>query len=65
MTAPQYKGELRKGDAPGTVVGVLLDKFQWKIHLHGTRNPDGSYTLTGTLGETPPALRIPMLDDAP
>ena len=63
MPAP-YTGELRKGSEPNTITGRLVDGWGWEIQLTGTRQADGSYKLDGILGETPPALRIPGLDDA-
>ncbi len=51
-----YTGHLKRGDAEGTVVGVIKDSWGWEIHLIGTRDPAGGYSLTGTLGPTPPAL---------
>lgn len=64
MTAPQYTGELRKGDSPGSVVAEIRDRWGWEIHLTGTLTAPGVYTLTGTLGPVPDALRVPLLDDA-
>jgi hypothetical protein len=62
-TAPQYRGTLSKGDAPGTVVGYIADVFGWPIMLTGVLDPaTRAYVLTGTLGPTPPALHIAALD---
>jgi hypothetical protein len=62
-TAPQYTGELRRGDAPNTVVGSITDSWGWRIELRGTLGPaTRAYVLTGTLGPVPPALHIATID---
>jgi hypothetical protein len=62
-TAPQYTGTLTKGDAPGTMVGEIKDKFGWVIHITGTLDPaTRSYAIEGRLGPTPPALHIDTID---
>jgi hypothetical protein len=63
-TAPQYTGELRRGDALlGTVVGELRDSWGWTIHITGTIDPvTRRYVLEGRLGATPPALHIATID---
>ena len=49
-----WKGELRGGEQPNTVVGHLVDTGGWRIELAGTLNADGNfYELVGTLGEPP------------
>lgn len=60
MTA-RYTGYLRKEN--GAVVGQLADTWGWIITLTATPSPEGGYVLTGTLGEIPPSLRVPLLDD--
>jgi hypothetical protein len=62
MADAQYTGSLKRGNAPGTIIGVLVDRWGWEIYLLGTRNDSGGYTLTGTLGEPPAALRIEAID---
>ena len=62
MSDPVWRGELRKGDAPGTIVGRMSDKWGWCVAIHGERQADGSYALTGTLGEPPACLRVPAID---
>ena len=61
MTA-RYTGWLRKGDAPDTIQGELVDEWQWRIVITGIRDPDGGYRLTGVLGEPPASLRVPAID---
>lgn len=64
MNEPGYTGTLRKGEEPGTVVGELVDTWGWRLTLFGTLDRDtGTYTLTGTLGDTPPSLRLPGLEE--
>ena len=61
-----WTGRLTRGDAPGTVVGFLADTWNWKIHITGTLDREnGGYVLTGTTGEVPEALRVPLVDDPP
>lgn len=57
-----YRGTLRRGEQDGTIVGTLKDTWGWTIGLFGTRNNDGSYTLTGRLGEVPAAFRVEAID---
>ena len=59
-----WTGTLRRGAEANTVEGVLRDSWGWAVTLTGTRQDDGSYVLTGTLGEPPASLRVPLLDDA-
>lgn len=64
--ATLYTGSIRRGFEDGIIVGTLRDQWGWTIELYGTRAADGSYTLTGRLGEVPAAFRIPAIDgDAP
>lgn len=66
MPDAAFTGQLKKGAAEGTIVGVLTETpTGWSINIVGTRNASGGYTLTGTLGEPPEWLRIPAIDDAP
>ena len=61
---PAWTGWLKRGDAPGTVTGELVDSWGWKIHITGTLDKEnGGYVLTGTTGEVPEALRVPIVDD--
>lgn len=61
--APQYTGELRKGDEPGTVVGTIRDIFGWPIEIRGTLDKaTGTYVLEGRLGRVPDTLRIEAID---
>lgn len=62
-TKPQYTGRLDRA-IDMTIVGVLRDAFGWEIIITGHRDiENGGYILEGRLGETPAALRIPLLDD--
>lgn len=64
MTGKQYTGELRRGDKPGTVTGVLRDPWGWRIEIRGTWNAETRcYDLTGTLGAVPDSLRVAAIDD--
>lgn len=58
---PQYSGHLDRGPDM-TVVGVLRDQFGWEILIHGERDPAGGYVISGRLGATPSAYRIPAID---
>lgn len=58
-----YTGELRRGAEAGTAEGELRDELGARIVFTGHRRPDGSYALTGSLGEMPGWLRVPLLDD--
>lgn len=62
MSDEVWKGELRKGSDPGTVVGTLTDRFGWTVSLHGTLQPGGGYSLTATLGDPPESLRVTAID---
>lgn len=57
-----WKGTLTKGTEPNTVTGSLTDSWGWSVAIHGERQADGSYVLTGTLGAPPDSLRIPAID---
>jgi hypothetical protein len=64
---PRYSGFLRRSDDGQGIVGVLYDFCGWSIELTGTpgeRDGRRGYIVTGELGEPPPALRIPGLDDS-
>ena len=61
MTAV-WTGTMRRGKEAGTVTGELRDEWGWVVTLHGTHAPDGSYTLTGTLGKPPSTLRVVGID---
>ena len=51
MTAAIYTGELRKGDAPGMVVGAIRAEPGWGITIRGTLTAPTCLSLTGFLGE--------------
>ena len=63
MTDPIYRGSIKKGTEPNTIVGAITDAWGWSVFLKGTRQDDGSYLIEGTLGEVPDALKLPLLDD--
>lgn len=52
-------GTLRRGPTPNTVEGELRDQFGPALLLTGTRQPDGSYTLTARPAPIPPELALP------
>lgn len=59
MTA-RYTGRMWKdGD---TIRWELRDAWNWAITGTAVRQPDGSYTLDGVVGEPPEALRLPLVD---
>lgn len=51
MTGAAWKGELRKGEQPRTVIGWLKDDGTGRVfNLFGTLKPDGGiYELIGKL----------------
>jgi hypothetical protein len=59
----EWTGFIRRS-ADG-ISGELRDEWGWVVRLRGTRQPDGSYALTGTLGDPPAALRIGAIDGPP
>ena len=64
ITGPAWTGWLKRGETQGTVVGELKDSWNWVIHITGTLDKEhGGYVLTGTTGEVPEALRVPIVDD--
>lgn len=63
MPKPVYTGWIRRDGI--NVIGEIEDQWGWKIYLHGTpgrSNSTPAFILTGTLGETPDALRIEAID---
>ena len=60
-----WTGRLTRGDAPGTVVGFLLDSWNWRVEITGTLDPEGGYRLEGRLGPVPDSLRVEAIDDGP
>jgi hypothetical protein len=68
MSAPEpdsatWTGFIRR--CPDGIEGELRDPWGWRLSLHGVRQPDGTYSLTGALGDPPPSLRIPQIDGPP
>ena len=60
-----YTGELRNlSNNPKIedIRGSLKDEWGWVITLKAEAQPDGSYKLTGILGEPPDCLRVPAID---
>jgi len=55
-------GTLRRGPTPNTVEGELRDIFGPALLLTGTREPDGSYTITARPGPIPDELALPWDD---
>ena len=59
-----WRGWLKRGTEPETVIGELTDHWGWTITLVGKRDAAaGGYALEGRLGEVPAALRVPAIDD--
>ena len=60
-----WTGWIRKGELPGTVVGVLVDSWLWPIAITGYLDKEGGgYVLQGRLGKVPENLRLEGIDDA-
>ena len=63
MPDTAFTGQLKRGDAPDSIVGYLRESpWGWTIRIFGTRDPGGGYTLTGVLGDPPDGLRIEAID---
>ena len=61
-----WTGWIRKGELPGTIVGVLVDSWLWPIAITGYLDKEGGgYVLQGRLGKVPDNLHIEAIDDAP
>ena len=59
-----WTGWLKRGELPGTVVGELLDNWQWPIAITGYLDKEGGgYVLQGRLGKVPDNLHIEAIDD--
>lgn len=66
MTVPyRWTGTIRRGAAPGTVIGVMRNGFGSQINLTGTHIADAIYDMVGTMEPMPAEDRIPWLDDDP
>ena len=60
----RYTGWLKRAEN-GTVVGRIVDEWQWHIDITGTFDEaTRQYVLSGVLAEPPVALRVAALDDA-
>jgi len=60
-----WTGRLTRGETPGTVVGFLLDSWNWRVEITGTLDKEGGgYVLQGRLGKVPENLRLEGIDDA-
>jgi len=58
-----YRGHIHRR-ADGTLSGSLQDEWGWTIEITGTPDPARrGYALTGVLGDPPPGLRVPAIDD--
>lgn len=60
-----YTGELRNVSTNPKIEdirGRLVDEWGWAITLTAEQQDDGSYKLTGSLGEPPDCLRVPAID---
>lgn len=60
-----YSGELRnlsKDPKIEDIRGQIRDSWGWVITLKAEAQDDGSYKLTGVLGEPPDCLRVPAID---
>ena len=59
-----WTGWLKRGELPGTVVGELLDNWQWPIAITGYLDKEGGgYVLQGRLGKVPENLQLEGIDD--
>ncbi len=59
-----WTGWIRRGELPGTIVGVLVDSWGWTVTLAGALDQEGGgYTLQGRLGPVPATLRVEAIDD--
>ncbi len=59
-----WTGWLKRGELPGTVVGELLDNWQWPIAITGYLDKEGGgYVLQGRLGKVPATLRVEAIDE--
>ena len=68
MSAPEpgsatWRGFIRR--SPNGIEGELRDPWGWIVRIHGVHQADGTYSLSGTLGEPPPSLRIGAIDGPP
>jgi hypothetical protein len=54
----RYRGRLVRND-DGTLSWSTTDLWGWVIEGTATKDPAGGYEMTGTLGPTPEALRLP------
>lgn len=61
-TGYRWSGHIRKGDAPDSIVGSLVDPFGFSIEITGQK-VDGRYELVGIPGAVPAEFWIPGLDD--
>ncbi len=59
-----WTGRLTRGDAPGTVVGHLVDSWGWRVEITGTLDKEGGgYVLEARLGPVPANLHVEAIDD--
>jgi len=59
-----WTGRLTRGDAPGTVVGHLVDSWGWRVEITGTLDKEGGgYVLEARLGPVPATLHVEAIDE--
>ena len=59
-----WTGWIKRGELPGTIVGVLVDSWGWTVTLAGALDQEGGgYSLQGRLGPAPATLRVEAIDD--
>jgi hypothetical protein len=59
-----WTGWIKRGELPGTIVGVLVDSWGWTVTLAGALDQEGGgYSLQGRLGKAPDNLRVDAIDD--
>ena len=61
-----WTGWIKRGELPGTIVGVLVDSWGWTVTLAGALDQEGGgYSLQGRLGKPPESLLVEAIDDVP
>jgi hypothetical protein len=59
-----WTGWIKRGELPGTIVGVLVDSWGWTVTLAGALDQEGGgYSLQGRLGAAPATLRVEAIDE--
>jgi hypothetical protein len=62
MSGGAWTGHMDR-DAEGNITLWVADEWGWRVTFTAERDPAGGYKLSGQLGEVPPALRVPLVDD--